>query len=600
MGRTSLSENYSICLKDDGSPREISRHGAVVTYKAIGYESGRAVALQLIPLTSIEQKAREQFEEQARTVQKLDHVNIAKIYDVGVEGDHLVFATEFLQGETAESWIVNHGPMPADAVVRIAMQTVGALAAAAYHSLTHRSLQPANLMIVPGAAPDGGWPLVKLMNFGLAGLKLYSEGSEPTELAPSISPQFASPEQLAHGTVDFRSEMFSLGATLCFLLTGAVPLAGATTGSAAAERVLPTGANIPRSLRNILRRMLRNNPDERPQDPVVLTDELRRCLQKIERRTAFTRKFGESSPIVPIELPDRPSRSRWLAAAAIVVLLALLAALLLPERLRAFVHRNRSIDSIGVPVGVPENAPQKNTSVAANNATPAPAASAPITQQNAIAQNNQPPVAPAPSGPVTQKNAIAQNKAQLVIPENSPPPPSAAPSTPGESAAPIIASNRMAEPPPPAEGPPPQTPSSPAAVNETPQVASAPVESNDAAVRKALPVPEQSPAQTNERKTATSRAIAKQNSRRARAAQNRAEHLPPMRVGSMRAEFVGTTQDGNWILQLPSGNTVVTPPVPDVNDVPVIHRRARKVRIEPRDIPPEDQAPVVVLPPGND
>ena len=116
--------------------------------------------------------------------------------------------------------------MTPDAVVRIGLQVVSAFAAAMFHGLTHRSVQPSNLMIVPGANPDGEWPFVKLLNFGLAGLKLYSEENEPRELIATIAPQFASPEQLEHRTVDFRSEIFSLGATMCFLLTGAVPLAG--------------------------------------------------------------------------------------------------------------------------------------------------------------------------------------------------------------------------------------------------------------------------------------------------------------------------------------------------------------------------------------
>jgi hypothetical protein len=71
--------------------------------------------------------------------------------------------------------------------------------------------------------------------------------------------------------------------------------------------------------------------------------------------------------------------------------------------------------------------------------------------------------------------------------------------------------------------------------------------------------------------------------------------LPPLRVGSEYARFVGTTSNGKWLLRLPSGETVVTPPVPNVDDAPVIsHRRIRRVA---RPIPLEDEPPVVVLPP---
>src|SRR5216117_3040591 len=109
-----FSENYSVCLNDDGSAREIERIGPVVTYKAIGYDSGQAVAMQLIPLASIDEVDRVRFEESARTAQKLENPNFARVFDVGIEHDHLVFVTEYLEGETAEGWIRAHGLMPAD------------------------------------------------------------------------------------------------------------------------------------------------------------------------------------------------------------------------------------------------------------------------------------------------------------------------------------------------------------------------------------------------------------------------------------------------------------------------------------------------------
>src|ERR1700720_4644077 len=126
-----FSENYSVCLNDDGSPREIKRSGPVVTYKAIGYDSGRVVAMQLIPLASMDEVERVRFEENARTAQKLDDTNLARVFDTGIEHDHLVFVTEYLEGETAEAWIDEHGPMPPDAVLRIGLQVMNALAAVA-------------------------------------------------------------------------------------------------------------------------------------------------------------------------------------------------------------------------------------------------------------------------------------------------------------------------------------------------------------------------------------------------------------------------------------------------------------------------------------
>src|SRR5438874_4038895 len=323
-----FSKNYSVCLNDDGSPREIARNGPVVTYKAIGCDSGRVVAMQLIPLASIDEVERVRFEENARMAQKLDSADLASIFDVGLEHDHLVFVSEYLEGETADSWIRAHGPMPADAVLRIGLQVMNVLSEAATQSLTHRSIQPANLMILPGAAFDGGWPRVKLLNFGLGGLKVHSDESETHEVFPSLPPEFSSPEQRENKPVDFRSDIFSLGATMWFLLTGSAPSALPTTESGP-RLSAPTGA-VPRFVRNLVSQMLRTNPEERPQNPAAFAEKIHACLQKAERQTAFTRSFAPAA-IPTLPRPEKKRVAPALALAASIALLAALGAFFLPH-----------------------------------------------------------------------------------------------------------------------------------------------------------------------------------------------------------------------------------------------------------------------------
>src|SRR5205814_8106748 len=147
-----FSENYSVCLNDDGSARALERNGPVVTYKAIGYGIGRAVAMQLIPLASIDEVDRVRFEESARAAQRLDDSNIARVFDVGIEDDHLVFVTEYLEGETAEAWIDEHGPMPPDAVLRIGPQVMNAIAAPSARLVPHSSIHAAHVLVLAGAA----------------------------------------------------------------------------------------------------------------------------------------------------------------------------------------------------------------------------------------------------------------------------------------------------------------------------------------------------------------------------------------------------------------------------------------------------------------
>src|SRR5437879_7059240 len=291
MEPTTFFEHYRIGTGEAG--REVSRTGAAINYKAIDTRTHDPVRLQLIPLATIEPEKLAQLKERAETAEKLDHVNIAKTFAVGVDHDYFVIVSEYFEGETADSWIVENGPMATDAALRVGLQVVRALGATAYFNLTHRAIQPSNLMIVPGQSPDGDWPFVKLLNFGLAGLELHSDSAEASELAPTISPQFASPEQRANGEIDFRSEMYSLGATMCFLLTGAAPLAVARNESAFADLCSGLGTSRSSGKRfNLLVYLLRENPENRPQDPVALEKQIRDCLTKIDPRQAIGRKLG--------------------------------------------------------------------------------------------------------------------------------------------------------------------------------------------------------------------------------------------------------------------------------------------------------------------
>src|SRR5438445_11700004 len=390
MEPTTFFEHYRIGTGEEG--REDSRTGAAINYKAIDTRSHEPVRLQLIPLATIEPEKLAQLKERAETAEKLDHVNIARTFAVGVEHDYFAIVSEHFEGETADSWIVANGPMPADAALRAGLQVVRAIGAAAFFNLTHRAIQPSNLMIVPGESPDGGWPFVKLLNFGLAGLELHSDSAEARELAPSISPQFASPEQRANGEIDFRSEMYSLGATMCFLLTGAAPLA--VSGMKARLRIqrLPELRRAPKPLHNLLVYLLRENPENRPQDPVALEREMRECLTKIERRQALGQKLGiPIAAVVPRKAkePKQPASPltqvlRGFVAVAVLVLAAAAAAeYFFPDKIPYL----RRTEKVGVPIGVPDAAKLATT--------PGQAATAAPVAANQPTQNASPAIAAA-------------------------------------------------------------------------------------------------------------------------------------------------------------------------------------------------------------
>jgi hypothetical protein len=316
--------------------------------------------------------------------------------------------------------------------------------------------------------------------------------------------------------------------------------------------------------------MVRTNPEERPQDPAAFAEKIHACLQKAERQTAFTRSFA------PAAIPTIPTREKKrigpaLALAAAIAVLASLGAFY-------FVRSQRESKPLGVIIGVPETAEASSPPVTAS-ASPSPV----------IKQAAEPP------GLVAQ-----QSPTQAVSP---------APTADNVSSSPQLAiNNRMAEPPVPAEGPaatsqaPVSSESPPIAKNE-----SAPPDlpnRTELAVKEPLATtasgdePSSSPAHAAPASKRSDSNASKTKSRRQRVAKSsaRGRPLPPLHVGSASARFVGTTPSGNWVLRLPSGETIVTPPVPDIDDAPVIsHRRVRRIV---RPIPLEDEPPVVVLPPG--
>jgi serine/threonine-protein kinase len=168
---------------------------------------------------------RERLESEAGAAKKLQHANIATLYDFGVEDNQLVYVTEDIKGTLAEDWVNAQGPLPITTVLRIAMQVVNGLAAALFQQVVHRAINPANLVLAHGQTAEGEWPLVKILHFVGGAPPLSDTGGTVASFDKSL--RYVSPEQIKDGTTDFRSEIYSLGCTMWFLLTGVTAIAGA-------------------------------------------------------------------------------------------------------------------------------------------------------------------------------------------------------------------------------------------------------------------------------------------------------------------------------------------------------------------------------------
>src|SRR5437588_4556144 len=270
--------DFEIEQRPDGFYWELG-HGAMgTTYLATDKVLRRRVALKVIEVPAVPtsrdaQAVRERFLREARAAAALRHPNVAAVYRFGASPDdsHCYYAMELVEGETLEARVRREGLLNAKLVLEIAMQITRALLAAAAHGLIHRDLKPGNIMLTPGDAETAELE-VKIIDFGLA--KAITDAGGEMDLTHGEfvgTPTFASPEQFGGGAVDARSDIYALGGTLWFALTGLPPHPGKTLDEIRDRKTrdgLPVAQliarKVPEPLVKLLRSTLAIDPGKRP------------------------------------------------------------------------------------------------------------------------------------------------------------------------------------------------------------------------------------------------------------------------------------------------------------------------------------------------
>jgi serine/threonine protein kinase/Flp pilus assembly protein TadD len=291
-------DHYQVVSHPDGTPVELGRGAMGVTLKAFDTILGNEVALKVIDSRiAAHSEARQRFLREARTAARLRHPNVASVFYYGVRktDEQCFYAMELVEGETLEARLRRSGPLPPAVALEVIAQVARALAAAEGQGLVHRDLKPANLMLAKG--PD---LTVKVIDFGLA--KAIAAAAGETDITHGYfvgTLAFASPEQFAGGKADARSDFFSLGATLWYLLCGEAPFPDRTPPETPGRRPDPPppferlkAAHVPRAMIALTRSLLAANPLERPQTAQEFAEALRRCHQasispRPWRRAAF-------------------------------------------------------------------------------------------------------------------------------------------------------------------------------------------------------------------------------------------------------------------------------------------------------------------------
>ena len=188
----------------------------------------KTVAIKVLrPSLAADEKIVARFSREARAASRISHPHALSVTDFGEAENGIVFLVmEFLNGETLKDVIRREGPMPLARVVEIIRQVGAALDAAHCQGVVHRDLKSENIMLLAANGPD----YAKVLDFGIAKIKEHDGAYDPGLTAPDLvigTPQYMSPEQ-ERGEIkqlNERSDVYSLGAILYFLLTNRAPAA---------------------------------------------------------------------------------------------------------------------------------------------------------------------------------------------------------------------------------------------------------------------------------------------------------------------------------------------------------------------------------------
>lgn len=250
----------------------VGRGGMGTVYRATQLSLNREVALKVLsPRLLKDETFIEKFKSEARSAGQLNHPNIVQVYDVGTDRQVHFFSMEFMDGGSLQDKVGKDGKLPWEEALDVLTQAARALIFAEKRGIVHRDVKPDNFMITQ----DGQ---VKLADLGLARRTGQDHAAEEGIYG---TPHFISPEQAQGREVDHRGDLYSLGATAYRLLSGQTPFNGNNVSEIVHKQIhdepeplAKLSPDVPADVVDLVSRLMKKNPDDRPASASELLAEL--------------------------------------------------------------------------------------------------------------------------------------------------------------------------------------------------------------------------------------------------------------------------------------------------------------------------------------
>ena len=254
--------------------------GMGAVFRALDTTLDRTVAVKVLARRqSDDEETLRRFRNEAQSAARLDHENIGRVHAVGSDGEWHYIVFEYIEGTNIRDLVRANGPFDPARTIDIAIQIADALEHASRREVVHRDIKPSNIVITPAGRP-------RIVDMGLARLHQVAGDDDLTMSGMTLGTfDYISPEQARDPrAADVRSDLYSLGCTMFFMLVGRPPFAEGTMvqkllqhQQAEPPAIDELRPDVPRRLAAIIKRLMAKDPLDRYQRPAVLAAELVAC-----------------------------------------------------------------------------------------------------------------------------------------------------------------------------------------------------------------------------------------------------------------------------------------------------------------------------------